>query len=208
VGQCACWFAQHFEEDSSGDSISHQVGPNIVDPLLLNSATGVFNFRLRSTDGSGEDDNPMKLMEAWPCPQQEVPPGLRLADLRNPRIASASCVCHRPGASTCHRASASADRAGRAITEPIIEPPAVTAAPAKVVRDSSPRAFGAALHYRRRPVVLAQKACRHAAGGGDNRSCSGRRRTQAPAAPAPCSSEALTSETGAELCTGLHQACA
>jgi hypothetical protein len=65
-GNAPCWFAQHFEEDSSGDSISHQVGPNIVDPLLLNSATGVFNFRLRSTDGSGEDDNPMKLMEAWP----------------------------------------------------------------------------------------------------------------------------------------------
>ncbi|KPX08312.1 Uncharacterized protein ALO75_05100, partial [Pseudomonas syringae pv. coryli] len=58
-----CWFAQHFVEDAQGDSISHEVGPDIVDPLLQNSATGVFNFRLRKPDGSGEDDNPMKLME-------------------------------------------------------------------------------------------------------------------------------------------------
>ncbi|WP_440061277.1 hypothetical protein ACTAB0_09120 [Pseudomonas syringae] len=58
-----CWFAQHFVEDAHGDSISHEVGPDIVDPLLQNSATGVFNFRLRNPDGSGEDDNPMKLME-------------------------------------------------------------------------------------------------------------------------------------------------
>ncbi|MBI6783638.1 hypothetical protein [Pseudomonas syringae] len=58
-----CWFAQHFVEDAQGDSISHEVGPDIVDPLLQNSATGVFNFRLRNPDGSGEDDNPMKLME-------------------------------------------------------------------------------------------------------------------------------------------------
>lgn len=62
-GNAPCWFSQHFEEDSTGDSISHQVGPDIVDPLLQNSATGVFNFRLRSPDGSGEDENPMKLME-------------------------------------------------------------------------------------------------------------------------------------------------
>ncbi|MCF5167404.1 hypothetical protein GIW45_26005 [Pseudomonas congelans] len=58
-----CWFAQHFVEDAQGDSISHEVGPDIVDPLLQNSATGVFNFRLRNPDGSGEDDNPMKLIE-------------------------------------------------------------------------------------------------------------------------------------------------
>ncbi|HCS45781.1 MAG TPA: hypothetical protein DIW52_23665 [Pseudomonas sp.] len=62
-GNAPCWFAQHFAEDTDGDSISHQVGPDIVDPLLQNSATGVFNFRLRSPDGSGEDENPMKLME-------------------------------------------------------------------------------------------------------------------------------------------------
>ena len=62
-GNAPCWFAQHFVEDTEGDSISHQVGPDIVDPLLQNSATGVFNFRLRSPDGSSEDDNPMKLME-------------------------------------------------------------------------------------------------------------------------------------------------
>ncbi len=58
-----CWFAQHFVEDAQGDSISHEVGPDIVDPLLQNSATGVFNFRLRNPDGSAEDDNPMMLME-------------------------------------------------------------------------------------------------------------------------------------------------
>jgi hypothetical protein len=62
-GNAPCWFAQHFEEAADGDSISYQVGPEIVDPLLQNSATGVFNFRLRSPDGSGEDENPMKLME-------------------------------------------------------------------------------------------------------------------------------------------------
>jgi hypothetical protein len=46
-GNAPCWFAQHFEEAADGDSISYQVGPEIVDPLLQNSATGVFNFRLR-----------------------------------------------------------------------------------------------------------------------------------------------------------------
>lgn len=62
-GNAPCWFAQHFVEAADGDSISYQVGPEIVDPLLQNSATGVFNFRLRSPDGSGEDENPMKLMD-------------------------------------------------------------------------------------------------------------------------------------------------
>ncbi|GFM75223.1 hypothetical protein PSCICM_10420 [Pseudomonas cichorii] len=60
-GNAPCWFAQHFVEDADGDSISYQAGPEIVDPLLLSSATGVFNFRLRSPDGSAEDENPMRL---------------------------------------------------------------------------------------------------------------------------------------------------
>ncbi|RMQ43436.1 hypothetical protein ALQ04_02053 [Pseudomonas cichorii] len=60
-GNAPCWFAQHFVEDADGDSISYQVGPEIVDPLLLSSATGMFNFRLRSPDGSAEDENPMRL---------------------------------------------------------------------------------------------------------------------------------------------------
>ncbi|MFJ4143150.1 hypothetical protein [Pseudomonas sp. NPDC089734] len=60
-GNAPCWFAQHFVEDADGDSISYQAGPEIVDPLLLSSVTSIFNFRLRSPDGSVEDENPMRL---------------------------------------------------------------------------------------------------------------------------------------------------
>ncbi|AHF68000.1 hypothetical protein K5D56_08120 [Pseudomonas cichorii] len=60
-GNAPCWFAQHFVEDADGDSISYEAGPEIVDPLLLSSVTSIFNFRLRSPDGSAEDENPMRL---------------------------------------------------------------------------------------------------------------------------------------------------
>lgn len=60
-GNAPCWFAQDFTEDTDGESISQQVGAAIVDPLLQSSATGIFNFRLRSSDGAYEDENPMRL---------------------------------------------------------------------------------------------------------------------------------------------------
>ncbi|MCV4263517.1 hypothetical protein [Pseudomonas capsici] len=59
-GNAPCWFAQHFVEDADGNSISYEAGPEIVDPLL-SSVTSIFNFRLRSPDGSAEDENPMRL---------------------------------------------------------------------------------------------------------------------------------------------------
>jgi hypothetical protein len=106
-GNAPCWFAQHFTQDTDGDSFSHQVGPDIVDPLLQNSATGVFNFRLRSPDGSGEDENPMKLMA-----------GLALSGA---------------GSATGHGAAQSTVSipAAPAIPQPIVEP--VAAQPAEVL---------------------------------------------------------------------------
>lgn len=60
-GNAPCWFAQHFVENASGDSISCQVGAEIVDPLLLGSANDMYNFRLRNDDGV-EDDNPLIIL--------------------------------------------------------------------------------------------------------------------------------------------------
>ncbi|MBX8528625.1 hypothetical protein K5D32_03075 [Pseudomonas cichorii] len=58
-GNAPCWFVQHFVEDADGGLIRYEAGPEIVDPLLLSSATGMFNFHMRSPDNSAEAENPM-----------------------------------------------------------------------------------------------------------------------------------------------------
>jgi hypothetical protein len=120
-GNAPCWFAQHFVEDPDGLSISHQVGPDIVDPLLRNAATGVFNFRLRSPDGSGEDENPMKLME-----------GLALSVAGNGT---------GPGAAQTTISLAPTPATTQPVVEPVIEQPVETAPlPEPVVEQASPKA--------------------------------------------------------------------
>ena len=196
-GNAPCWFAQHFEEDSSGDSISHQVGPDIVDPLLLNSATAVFNFRLRSTDGSGEDDNPMKLMEglALSAAGSATGPAAAQTSVTLESPAQAASVIEPEPAPVIEPVQAPTEQAEPS-PEPIIEPPAVTAAPAK---------SGKGLLFLGLLVLL----CIIAAGlwfwlkkPADTQPAVATTAPapaavapQAPPAAAPCSSEALTSET-------------
>ncbi|MBH8611153.1 hypothetical protein ACX3YC_14705 [Pseudomonas mohnii] len=188
-GNAPCWFAQHFEEDSSGDSISHQVGPDIVDPLLQNSATGVFNFRLRSTDGSGEDENPMKLME-----------GLALSgagSATGPAAAQTSVTLESPAEPepVVEPVPAPTEQAEPS-PEPIIEPPIVTATPAKSGKGLLLLGvlvllciIAAGLWFWLKKPADTQPAVATTA------PAPAAVTPQAPVAAAPCSSEALTSET-------------
>ena len=192
-GNAPCWFAQHFEEAADGDSISYQVGPQIVDPLLQNSATGVFNFRLRSPDGSGEDENPMKLME-----------GLALSGAGNATGPGAAQTTVSLAQTTASQTTATTAPAVEPLSEAQVEPPTLAApiaepTPAASAKPAKSRtgllaivilallAIAAALWFWLKqpaapaPVVAPTPTPTLAA--------------PTPASPAPCSVEALSSET-------------
>jgi hypothetical protein len=190
-GNAPCWFSQRFEEDSNGDSISHQVGPDIVDPLLQNSATGVFNFRLRSPDGSGEDENPMKLME-----------GLALSgagSATGPAAAQTTVTLESEVAPVPVVEPITAPTAQIAEPEPIVEPqPPVTLAPAKSGKGLILAmvlvllaVIAAGLWFWLKKPSYTEPASAVAAPAAASATAA----PQAPVAAAPCSSEALSSET-------------
>ncbi|MFJ3486536.1 hypothetical protein ACIPL1_24500 [Pseudomonas sp. NPDC090202] len=194
-GNAPCWFTQHFEEDSSGDSISHQVGPDIVDPLLLNSATAVFNFRLRSTDGSGEDDNPMKLMEGLALSSAGSATGPVAAQTSVTLASPAEPVPVIQPEPVIEPVPALTEQAEPS-PEPVAEPPIITATPAKSAKTllflgllvllciiAAGLWFWLKKPAEPQPVVATTAPAPAAVA------------PQAPVAAAPCSSEALTSET-------------
>ena len=55
-----CWFEQVFEEDASGEHMTCPLGAQIVDPLL-SQPNNLYNLRLRGPDG--EDENVLRLAD-------------------------------------------------------------------------------------------------------------------------------------------------